>query len=145
MKSNKPDTFLLGHARRMRACRMRQRQQDSEGYKQRVKRQRREHRLRARSKFVNKQRTKPPHNSTVNKRTLDRERKRRSRHKQSNDKIAAQRQFDRNYRSQRREAAKLSDRLRNARDDGYRITFDANNKLQSITPCFYTVSIQLNS
>jgi hypothetical protein len=48
MKSNKQDTFLIGNARRMRECRKRQREQDSEAYANRVETQQKKYRLRIR-------------------------------------------------------------------------------------------------
>lgn len=45
MKSKKTDSFLIGHARRMRKCRQRQKENNPEQYKNKVKNQRRQHRL----------------------------------------------------------------------------------------------------
>ena len=145
MRSNKPDTFLLGHAQRMRACRMRQRQQDPEAYKKRIAKQRRNHRLRARNDRLKKPQPNTHHSSTPERRKSDRERKRRSRNNQPNDKIAVQRESDRIYRSLKRKAIRLIDPLQNTIDNTENISHRANNNLKHVTSYHYTFSIRLNS
>jgi hypothetical protein len=136
----KPDTFLVGHARRMRACRMRQRQQDPEEYKNRVNTQRRDHRLRTRNQLLKKPRTNT-RSSTAKKRNSDRIRKCRSRRDRSEEKMAADRESDRNYRSQKRKDAKLIDALQHPADHIHQTNHITRGHLESITPYLYTVSL----
>ena len=145
MRSNKADTFLLGHARRMRACRIRQRQQDPEGYKRRIAKQRRNHRLRARNDLLNKPQPNIRNASTPQRRKSDRERKRRSRNNQRNDKISGQRESDRIYRSLKRNITRRIDPLQNTNDNTENISHKANNNLKHVTSYHYTFSIRLNS
>ena len=86
LKSNKQDKFLLEHARRMRKCRKRQRQQNSETYRDRVNTQKREYRLHTRSKVLSHHQTKQKLQSVVKIRKANKERQRRYRPNRSNEK-----------------------------------------------------------
>ena len=144
MRSIKPNTSLVGHARRIRAWRIRQKQQDPEGYKNRVNTQRREHRLRTRNQLLKKSGTKA-RSSTAKKRNSDRIRKRRSRRNRSEEKKAADRELDRNYRLEKRKDTKLIDSLQHAANDTHRSNYRTKGHLESITPYLYTVSLWVNS
>ncbi len=73
MQTNKQDTFLIGHTRRMRECRKRQRQQDPELYANRVKMQQREYRLCTRSKILSAYQTTQQLESILKLRKANRE------------------------------------------------------------------------
>ncbi|CAF1477400.1 unnamed protein product [Adineta ricciae] len=144
MRSNKPNTFLLGHARRMRAYRMRQRQQDPDGYRKHIAEQRRNHRLRTQNDLLKTPQPNTRHPSTTQKRKSDRERKRRSRNNQTNDMKDAERESNRKYKSQRSKATTLIDPLQKTNDKTHNIIHPVNNNLEHVTPYHYTVSILLN-
>ncbi|CAF1201928.1 unnamed protein product [Rotaria magnacalcarata] len=77
MKSIMQDTFLIGHARRMRKCRQRQRQIDSEAYKNRVRKQKIDYRLRTRFNVLSENQTIQKQESLIITRNETRERVRR--------------------------------------------------------------------
>ena len=91
MKSTKQDTFLTGHARRMRECRKRKRQQDPVVYTNRVNTQQRQYRLRT-HKLA----------SILQMRKANRLRQRRFRLNQSNEEKRLRKEKDRNSKHLKR-------------------------------------------
>ncbi|CAF5044590.1 unnamed protein product, partial [Rotaria socialis] len=71
------DTFLIGHARRTRKLRQRQKQLDPEAYRLKVNTQRREHRLRTKFHVLTQKQAKRKNRSLIKKRETDRKRQKR--------------------------------------------------------------------
>jgi sRNA-binding protein len=155
MRSNKPDTFLLGHARRMRSCRMRQKQRDSEAYRNRVNTQKREHRLRVKHVHSTKHQTETNQLSTAEKRKRNRERQRRFQRNRSDHQKALRRAQDRNYWMMKQNAKHPLDPSTNRQIDVSNINPITNTEvdipetnpklpatLVRITPFVYRVSLQ---
>jgi hypothetical protein len=91
MKSTKQDTFSTGHARRMRECRKRKRQQDPVEYTNRVNTQQRQYRLRTQKL-----------ESILQMRKVNRLRQRCFRLNQSNDEKRVRKEKDRNSKHLKR-------------------------------------------
>ncbi|CAF2086269.1 unnamed protein product [Rotaria magnacalcarata] len=99
MKQKFQDTFLIGHARRMRKLRQRQREADLEAYKMKVNNQRREHRLRSRFYVLSESQTIEKLDSLIKSRQTTKERLRRYRLNESIEKKALRLKADRKYQS----------------------------------------------
>jgi hypothetical protein len=116
IKSNKQDTFLIGHARRMRECRKRQRQQNPEVYRNRVNFQQKQYRLRTRSKVLSEHEITKKLQSIIKARTANRQRQRRYRLNRSNEKKLLQQEKDRNYRRSKRKQQQLDHSIENVKN-----------------------------
>jgi ribonuclease BN (tRNA processing enzyme) len=97
MKLNEHDTFLIGHARRMRECRKRQRQQDSMAYTNRVSTQQRQYRL-----HIHKL------ESIIRLRKANRERQQRYRLNHSNEQKNIRQNKDRKNKNLKRKQQQLN-------------------------------------
>lgn len=84
--TNRRDTFLIGHARRMQKYRERQKQQDLEAYMLRVRIQQQTYRLQQRSKLLSGHYPTKQLKSLLNLRERNRKRQRRYRLKQTDAK-----------------------------------------------------------
>ncbi len=102
MKSKQRDTFLIGHARRMRKYRKQQRQQDPEAYANRIKTQQQEYRRRTRSAILSSNLATAKLESILNLRLTNRERQRRYRLNQSNEQNTLRKEKDRNRKRLKR-------------------------------------------
>ena len=107
MVLNKEDSFLIGHARRMRENRKRQRQQDPKVYAEKLKIQQAEYRRRTRFHVLSESRMRQKLDSLITVRKATRERQRRYRLNCSNEKKNLQREKDRNYRLLKRKQEQL--------------------------------------
>jgi len=96
-KTNKQDSFLIGHARRMLQCRRRQKEKNLEAYRNRVNRQQKQYRLRRRYHVLSENQTKQKLNSIITTRKANRKRQRRYRRNQSNEKKCLRQEKDRKY------------------------------------------------
>lgn len=102
MKSNKQDTFLVGHARRMHECRKRQKEQDPLAYALRMNLQQQQYRLRTRVNILLKKQETSKLEAILQARKCNRERQRRYRSKLSNEQKSIIRKNDRNKKRLKR-------------------------------------------
>ncbi|CAF4612758.1 unnamed protein product [Rotaria socialis] len=103
MKSTKQDTFLIGHARRMRKCRQRQQESDPEAYRNRVRKQKIDYRLRTSFNVLSENQGLQKNESLIKNRNKTLEPVRRFRHNQSDQQKELLLAKDRNYKCIKRE------------------------------------------
>lgn len=106
--SNQRDTFLIGHARRMRTCRKRQRQQDPLAYALRVRIQQQTYRLQQQSKLLSGNYPTKQLKSLLNLRKRNTERQRRYRLNQAHAKKILRKEKDKENKRLTREQKKLN-------------------------------------
>lgn len=141
MKSGRIDSFLAGHARRMRACRLRQQNQDPAAYRNRVNEQKTRSRLRLRTKLLLEEETRQNHQTNLQTRISNKKRQRRYRSRRSIDQINRTKIRDRKYRSMKRYAEHRSQALPMsiADEPSDNLLAHPEPKLERVTACFYQI------
>ncbi|CAF1127693.1 unnamed protein product [Adineta steineri] len=147
MKSNKQDTFLLGHARRMRNYRKRQEEEDTEAYKLRVNTQQKKYRLCNHSTILSDRKTKQILESIVTTRIANRERQRRYRLNLSSEKKIQRQEKDRNYRRLKRQQQKVDNLNEDVNNhvSPPSTVFENQTNSESIKTFFYRFSLKSDS
>ncbi|MBK6819476.1 MAG: hypothetical protein IPG85_07680 [Bacteroidetes bacterium] len=127
MKSQKPDSFLIGHARRMRNCRQRQKENNPELYKNKVNNQRREYRLYPRFNVLTENQTLRRIDSVIKTRLKNRQRQRRYRLNQRAEQKSLRLDKDRIYQLLKRQKQQLQRSDRNNLIDAQILSDVANS------------------
>ncbi|CAF1403380.1 unnamed protein product [Adineta steineri] len=145
--SNKPDTFLVGHARRMRGCRMRQKQQDPNEYRKRVNTQKREYRLRMRNQILSDYQRSQRLQSIHKTRIANRQRQRRYRLQRSYERKTLQQEKDRNYRRLKRHPQEPSHAIENVENQVSNVdtVIETASDYDSVESVFYTFLFEHDS
>ena len=127
MKSKKRDSFLIGHARRMRNCRQRQKENNPELYKNKVNNQRREYRLYPRFNVLTENQTLRRIDSVIKTRLKNRQRQRRYRLNQRAEQKSLRLDKDRIYQLLKRQKQQLQRSDRNNLIDAQILSDVANS------------------
>ncbi|CAF2143527.1 unnamed protein product [Rotaria magnacalcarata] len=131
MKSTKQDTFLIGHARRIRKCRQRQQESDPEAYRNRVRKQKIDYRLRTSFNVLSENQALQKNESLIKNRNKTLERVRRFRHNQSDQQKELLLAKDRNYKCFKREKQRIDDSNKQMKNE----TNVTSNSLHPIPNC----------
>jgi hypothetical protein len=142
-KSKNRDTFLNGHARRMRECRQRQREQNLEQYKSRVNAQQRKYRLQNCSKCPLNNENIKRLKSILKLREANKIRQRRYRSNQSIEKKILRQEKDRIYKRMKRNQKRMKSFKKNSTYT-VNVISESNDNCDSIETAIYRCSSIIN-